>query len=170
MTHEEMFEANMPLAVFAVRKYRRDYDEDDLQEAYIALWKAVRGYRGEIGAFSTYATRSIINKLAHKDMGARRQKRVVNIIADSLSNYEESARDPEKDIPCQGELEESAVVSEFWRRAKNELSAREYEMLRQKDAGLSLSEIGRLYGMTKQGVGQILHHRPRKLAKAVFGV
>lgn len=66
MTPEEMFEANMPLAVFVLRKYCGRYDEDDLQEAYVALWQAVQTYRAEKGAFSTYAAVMIRNHMERR--------------------------------------------------------------------------------------------------------
>lgn len=169
MTHEEIFEANMPLAVFAMRKYRGEYGEDDLQEAYIALWRAVERYDEGKGAFSYYAVRAILNEMRKKDKAEGRDKRRVNKMAESLTVYDLDERDGERDIPCLSDMDGEAAVSEFWRRARNELPAREYDMLRRREAGESAAEIALAYGMSKQAVLGIIGRRPRRLAEAVFG-
>lgn len=164
---EQMFVQNLPLAAFALNKYRGGYDEDDLQVAYIALWKAVLGYRG--GAFSTYAVRAILNEMKKVDNAANQKKRIANKMADSLTVFDPDGREHILDIPCPDDLAERAAVSEFWRRAKNELPAREYDMLQRRQSGLTLAEIGKTYGMSQQAVSQIFDRKMRPIAESVFG-
>lgn len=59
------FEENMKLVPFTLHKYFPEmaFDEDAMQEGYIALWKACQGYKPGKGAFSTYAVRSIKNRM-----------------------------------------------------------------------------------------------------------
>lgn len=169
MTQEEMFEANMPLALFVLKKYRAGYDEDDVQEAYMALWKAVLTWDGTRAKFSTHAVTVIRNHMARIDYLAGMQKRQADKEKISMTEEDRRGREVEWDVPYEAEIESDAAVSEYWRRAENELRGRELLIVRMKEAGYDTSEIGGALGVTRQAVHQMLHRRPRWLAEEVFG-
>lgn len=169
MTAEEMFEANMPLAVFVLRKYRRGYDEDDLQEAYIGLWRAVQTWDERRGAFSSFAAKVIRNHLAHRDILASMPKRRSEREKVSLVMTDKRGDEVVYEIPDRTDMEADASVSEFWRRAENELNEREYAIVKARAEGWTMDEIGEMYGVTKQAVYQMLRRRPAALARDVFG-
>lgn len=169
MTPEEMFEANMPLAIFVLRKYRRGYDEDDAQEAYLALWEAVLTWKEGGAAFSSYAVTVIRNHMARLDYLAGMQKRQADRHKVSMTEEDRRGREVEWDVPYEAEVESAAAVSEYWRRAENELHERELLIMRMKVAGYDMNEIGGVLGVTRQAVHQMLHRRPRWLAEEVFG-
>ena len=169
MTPEEMFEANMPLAVFVLRKSCGRFEEDDLQEAYLALWQAVQTYRAEKGAFSTYAAAVIRNHMERRARLARMMKRSGEREKLGLIVEDSSGDEAEVEIPDEHDMDSEIMVREFWRRARNELTEREYEAVRARAEGRTMTEIGEAMGVSKQSVNQLLRRRPLALARAVFG-
>lgn len=169
MTPDERFEANMPLAVFVLRKYCGRYDEDDLQEAYMALWQAAETYREEKGAFSTYAAAMIRNHMERRGrhdnaIKRRGEREKLGLIVEDRSG------DPvELDIPDPEDMESEIMVREFWRRARNELTEKEYRIVWERALGMTMAEIGAGLGKSKQSVNQYLQRRPLALAREVFG-
>ena len=170
MTPEELFEANLPLAAFALHKYQGQYDEDDLQEAYLALWKAAQTYQGDRAAFSTYAVKLIHNHMGKRQYTAEAQCRRADREKVSLFVTGRNGAWTERDIPCHMDMAGRAAVSEFWRRARVELPEREYRILRAKTSGYTYAEISRVLSISKQAVTQLIRRRPMQLAREVFGV
>lgn len=170
MTPEGLFEANLALAPFVLHKYFGSFDEDELQEGYLSLWKAACAYRQDSGAaFSTFAAAVICNDVKHRRYLEGMQCRKVEQEKVSLFVTDADGEWAEMDIPHDADLEGTAVVGEFWRRARNELSEREYRIIREKSTGRTCAEIGQALGISKQAVAQMIHRRPLELAWEVFG-
>ena len=80
MTHDELvkfYEDNEKLVYFTLHKRFPEwvYDEDIQQIGKMALWIACKNYVEELGKFSTYAYRVIVNEVSVYFRGEMRQKR-----------------------------------------------------------------------------------------------
>lgn len=163
------FEENMKLVPFTLHKYFPEmaFDEDAMQEGYLALWKACQGYKPGKGAFSTYAVRAIKNRMmnylqesiftppasAFFSMDARDQN-----FRDKY-NCEEDSRLVE--IEIEEEMEE--ILDGF--RETLATRPKQIRVLNLLLSGLNLRQISRKLGCSHQNVDCMRKTLKRKFIK-----
>ena len=153
----ELFENNKGLAYSFVHDHKYDIDgmdqDDQIQIALIALWKAAQSYDNETGnAFSTLATRCMQNDFGKLFYAADRQKRIPK---DAIVHYD--------DMPCR--FEDSTDGHEAYMAMIQEDSVEGQEQAN-KDCLISLTVQGildKFYLQEKQEKGEFEAKRTLKM-------
>lgn len=149
MTRNELIEENMKLVYFIINKYFPTYigNEDVIQDGMIGLCRAADAYDPNKGAFSTIASKYIINEVRH----GLRDKSLKCLSLDRLV-----ADDIDSDLH---EIVAKEIVNfdDGLEREKfyNTLSKRQREVYRGLERELTQAEIAKELGVTHSAVGQV---------------
>lgn len=143
---EKLFKANMPFAVFVLKRYfsTLSLTDDLIQIAYLGLWKACLSWDQERAKFTTYAAICIQKEVL---MELRRRKKWGQLQMVSLScptagegedlTLEGLVPDPHSDI---NDLEDCIAFSQALEELG--LSDIERELLHLSAQGISQAEVG----------------------------
>ncbi len=166
-TRDQIVRANLRLVVSIAKQYLdSDLSFDDLiSDGNVALMRAVekfdfsRGFR-----FSTYATWAI-KRLFYRSMGNQRQRQSRFVSGD------ENLFDltPDDTVPVEGELQDQKQLAESMQGIVERLDDRERAIIHARfglgsdDGSITLAELGRQLGVSKERVRQIEARALRKL-------
>lgn len=147
---EKLFEENMRLVPFVIKKYYPFLmdNEDAMQDGYLSLWKACLafGKKEQTVTFSTYATTQIRNDIRanYRKSNAKRRKH------DSEVSLDEEIDGEENECSLYSIIEDSNKQCIFgFDDIKDVLTARQIKILKYTIDGLTQREIGEKIGISR---------------------
>lgn len=153
---DAMYLKNEKLVYYVMHREFPDYehDEDMLQEARMALWKACLNYRPEVGKFSTYAYRAICNGI-NKQFRTNKRSAALGPVT-SLDNHvsgDDSLTTLSDVTPAHESEWDTAEARELDDILKRVLTKEEQELCHLLMSGMSQQDVADMYGLSRQGVG-----------------
>lgn len=154
----ELFQKNEGLMFYTIKKYFPflTKDEDAIQTARIALWRASEHYKPYYAEFSTYAVKSIRRNLARYCTKERQYKKTVVFYSDERddnSEFDESGRSfdfclriDDKEL---NEVEFNADCDTFYKQLTDE----ESQILRHLMSGYNQTEIAEVLKKDRRKIG-----------------
>ena len=157
-----MIERYYPLILNTVQKYcPKNYKEDAIQEATLALYSAIKGYDSSKSSFSTFAALCIKRSVISVLKSSKRQKNIPDELIDSIEEYENltDANSPEKIFFDRVDYKDLKDI------IKLELSKLEYEVLQLYLVGDKYSDIAVKLGISEKSVNNALTRIRKKLKR-----
>ena len=157
-----MIEENMNLVYFLVRKYYPTFvtDEDLIQCGMIGLCQAADSWDENLGAFSTFASKCILNEFCRE---FKRRNKSVSAISLSHKKYDEEGEKSEIGDFIAGDEDVDFFDYESFIKRLSELDK---EILKHREFGLTCKEIGEITGYSTSHVNQrlrMIRHLWRKV-------
>ncbi|WP_312060407.1 sigma-70 family RNA polymerase sigma factor [Anaerotignum sp.] len=152
---QELFNANMDLAYFILRRYFPWYknDEDSKQICLIGLWNACRKYDSSKGyAFSTFAARVIMNQMRRFLRDERKRNKIEYV--DNIAYFEGEQFNIIETIPDKYEGEVS--LGFCFKELSEKLSEREKQVLQMKIKGYNQTKIGNRLNLSQVTISRCL--------------
>lgn len=164
---------DIKLIYYVIKKMGLLYMQDEIIDvAYIGYTKALKGYKKENSAFSTFAFKCIKNEILRYLLTENREKRRTNTSAISLNSKVNEHTEDEfiEFIPDDFDLEETIetkiIVENIKNKAKTILTERQYKIFEMRFVDeLTLEEIATKTNMTRSNCGQIVKRILDKLKK-----
>ncbi|WP_312044780.1 sigma-70 family RNA polymerase sigma factor [Anaerotignum sp.] len=152
---QELFNDNMDLAYFILRRYFPWYknDEDAKQICLIGLWKASEKFNPDKGyEFSTFAARVIMNQMRIFLRDERKRNKIKYV--DNIAYFEGEQFDIIEIIPDKyaGEVSLGFCFKEL----SEKLNERETQVLQLKIKGYNQTEIGNRLNLSQVTVSRCL--------------
>lgn len=143
LTPEQLFNDNQGLAYFCSKSFWASgygyADEDLKQVALIALWAASQSFDASKGfQFSTYAGNVIRNSLCNIMRNGKRRPLLNGVCEEFLAHLSGYAAD--------------GISDGYINELKMSLSQDERDLLDYLILEYNLTELGKIYGITKQGI------------------
>ena len=156
-----------------VRKIAKHYKgiyitEDDMQEGYLALFKAFKTY-DEINCFSTHATWIVRQRFQHlkvKEVALKRDLRDKTVISMEFDLGDGNTLG-EMIEDTNSQFEDSLIDSELIRFIKSNLTEFEIDLLAFNLKYIKAKTIAEKYGMTKQAVSNRNASFKQKIKKLI---
>ena len=148
-----------PVIWFNVSKFcPKQYYEDAVQEANIALYSAVKNFNAEKSSFSTFASLCIKRSVQGVLKSHKSKKNIPDELVDSIEDLElVDANSPEKIFM------EKEDYNSLAKNIKLELSSLEYKVLQLHLAGVKYADIAVKLEITEKAVDNSLSRVRKKL-------
>ena len=173
-----MVEENLPLVTFVMNEHiqyvRQDEWDDVFQEGAIGLCRAAALYRPEQGVkFSSFAVPCIVNAIyAYLRKAASKKMRLYTdaLRLEDFSCDERSEKMKIEGMLCATEDVESAFSCiDLMDFIKNDLSARDTDIVRMLMDGKRQADIAERFGISQPGVSRIISRLERRINLHRFG-
>lgn len=149
-----------------VKKYYRQYlfDDDVMQEAHLAFWRACCDYDPSRGSLYSLAVRYILNEIRRLHMMANQQHRtppapLIPLDAQAMDGEGSPLHEMYGVQPDTGWLDSKTFLAS--------LSDRERQVVQLAYCGYSRREIAARIGVTRQRVSQCMQEARRKFDKFI---
>jgi len=164
---EALITEHAPLASFWGKKYAYAFgsNDDAQQEAYIALLHAIRHYEPSIAQFSTYAV-TIIKR--HLQGRAKRWERSTHQSIEGMVEDDDRRNEVEALLRFDDRAFENVVYEDLLLFIKENLSEREYDVLKARLKGESLQTIGDKLHLSRERIRQIEIRAKAKAREALI--
>lgn len=148
VNRQKLFEDNLKLVYFVIRKYYPNliYDEDIIQCGTIGLWQASEKWEEGKSKFSTFATRCICNALTVEFRQRNRQPNSISMETE-LCTHDDGVYTIGDSLVGQEDIDYVDIDSVY---AK--LNQKDREILDLYRSGLTMVDIGAQIGCSKQNV------------------
>lgn len=162
MTKQQLIEENMNLVYFIIHEYfpRHINDEDIVQTGMLGLCKAADTWAEDKAKFSTYAGKCIRNAICNEFTYRNRHKNQLSLDYEYDSQCEDEAL-TFGDMIAGDEDCDFDYSDDFYKT----LSPHQIEIVEMRKRGVSITSIGKHFGVSKQAIWTSLRFIKRKWNK-----